>query len=142
LHSSTRSLFACIVLLALTCSAQATADERKRCIEKITPSAEVTRFDEKASRVFLVSDTLSPEEFAKTIPTIAECMEDLGDDWALSLFRAVELAGYKDDPSIVEFHKGNRWAKGYVAEYLHAEHELTAWPVTDPHVIPVPEAAL
>ena len=136
-HMSVYALF----LAALTCSAPATADERSVCIEKAAPGTEMTRFDEEAGRAFLVSKTLAPEELATFIPSISACMSDLGDRWAVSLFRAAELAGYKDEPDIIPFHQGERWAKGYVAEYLRSKRELTAWPVIDSRVIPVPKSA-
>ena len=127
-----------VVVTSGSCGAFPDSPDRNACIEKVIPKAQVVRFDRKESRAFLASLELTPEQLAQRIPEIAPCMSDLRNDWALSLFLDPKYAGYKDEPAITELHEGDGWAKAYVAEYLHAEKELTAWPATAPKLVPVP----
>jgi len=59
----------------------------------------------------------------------------LAEDVSLSVFSDKKLAGYKDEPNIIPFHKTDEWSKGYLAEYDAASKTLTLNPVTHPEEI-------
>ncbi len=133
MSSSITKYFLIVPLLFFLFTMNACAEELGHdvvnCVEK-SLKAKVVRVDEQNKRLFVVHPTLTSEEFNANLAGIKACIggKAWGDDWAISVFTDQKYAGYKDEKSIIPFHKDNAWAKAYRFEYSNSESKLLKSP--------------
>lgn len=99
--------------------------------------AKVVRIDERNHRFFLASKTLKARDIKLNISKVEQCLaySYWKTDFALSLFTEAKFAGYRDEANIIPWHKGNHWAKAYVAEYNHRSKSLLRNPAMGPEEV-------
>lgn len=99
------------------------------CVEGVS-GFNVVRVDERNHRYFVIREQksrLSDDDLLKKL-SVCFIKTEWVNDWSISLFSEVRFAGYKDEPNIIPLHKGNQWAKAYLAEYDGAELTMVKYP--------------
>ena len=106
------------------------------CLNDALGQGVLARVDEGQKRFFLVRQKVSAASLKPVLRKIEICLPpEWAGQWSLSVFSRKELAGYKDEPGIVPFHKHNEWAKGYLAEYDGESGRLTLSPASKPKTV-------
>jgi hypothetical protein len=106
------------------------------CINEALGKGVLARVDEKQKRYFVIQKSVDIATLKPMIKKIEHCLpKDWVDQWSLSVFTMKELAGYQDETSIIPFHKNNKWAKGYLAEYDSKNREVTFSPTIKPRTV-------
>jgi hypothetical protein len=113
------------------------ADLGLNCAEEIIRSDSLIKVDQEHKRIFVVLKTIKQAELKTLIQKLESCFNnhEWNNQWSLSVFSNKRIAGYKDEPNIIPFHKNNAWAKGYLAEYSSLTRILTLAPATSPKEI-------
>lgn len=104
------------------------------CAEEIIRGDSLVKVDQERKRMFVVMKNTQQAELEALIQKLECCFKDheWNNQWSLSVFSSKRIAGYKDEPNIIPFHKKNEWAKGYLAEYDARTRALTLTPATSP----------
>ena len=107
------------------------------CAEEVINSDSLVKVDQENRRIFTVMKRIKQAELKALIQKLESCFNnhEWNNQWSLSVFSKKRIAGYKDDPNIIPFHKKNEWAKGYLAEYYSLTRTLTLAPATSPKEI-------
>lgn len=107
------------------------------CAEENIPSDSLVKVDQEHKRLFVAMKNVKQAELEALIQKLECCFKnhDWNNRWSLSVFSDKRIAGYKDEPKIIPFHKKNEWAKGYFAEYYSRTRTLTLAPATSPKEI-------
>ncbi len=94
----------------------------------------LVKIDESQKRFFITQENLNVEELKMIIRNVGRCLSHhtWSKKWSLSVFSDKKLAGYKDDPQVIRFHKDEEWTKGYLAEYDSVSGRLILNPVFKP----------
>lgn len=123
------------LFLAACCSA--TTDNALECAVSAIGKDTVAKIDHKQKRFFVVRTQVEIEGISRLTEKLHNCLSGHEWDrhWSLSVFSKKELAGYKDEPEIVPFHKDDQWAKGYLGEYDSATGTLTLEPAIAPKTV-------
>lgn len=118
--------FIVIFLAAIPSVAAKSCDEYKSII----------RVDDRSERLFVQahiadinSSNAAQQVLAFLKSFVADCRASWNSDWRVSFFAKRELAGYKDDPSIVPHVQSGEWQHGYIGEYLNKTSTLTLRPL-------------
>lgn len=130
-------LAAAFMAAATQAAAQDLVSPGLACGRQVLRAEAIVRVDELHKRIFAVIKRPKQAELTAQVEKLTCCLDkgDWAQKWSLSVFASQRIAGYKDDPAIIPFHKNNEWAKGYLAEYDAATHTLTMRPATVPKVI-------
>jgi hypothetical protein len=108
------------------------------CVNEVLGKGVLARVDEKQKRYFIIQKSATIATLRPMIKKIEPCLpKDWADQWALSVFTMKELAGYQDETGIIPFHKNDRWAKGYLAEYDGKKKEVTFSPAIKPRIVSI-----
>jgi len=107
------------------------------CAKSAIGTASLVRVDEEQQRFFIQKPQATLETLKPLISKIQSCLNNHAwqNKWSLSVFSDKKLAGYKDEPNIIPFHKNDEWSKGYLAEYDAASKTLTLNPMNHPEEI-------
>lgn len=135
-----------LVLLALavtltSCAFGAGEESQIECAKSAIGADSLVRVDEPQKRFFVAGYAGEAKVAKELVASVRRCLQGHAWDgeWALSLFAERQLAGYKDEPAIIPFHQGDRWANGYLAEYDDHTRALTLFPVVAPQELSVPD---
>jgi len=122
-------------VFSISCIAQP-VNKFSSCVEEEL-NTNVVRMDERNHRLFLADKTILASDLKDNLYQIARCFDNTtwNKDWALSVFSETKYAGYKDEETIIPYHKDNRWAQSYRFEYDHQTRTLTLNPATKPEKI-------
>lgn len=103
------------------------------CVER-TLNVDIVRTDEKNHRFFIADSELKALDIKNKLNQIEKCFinNPWQPDWALSVFSEAKFAGYKDEESIIPYHKDNKWANSYIIEYDHSTKSLIKNPAINP----------
>ena len=107
------------------------------CPEEIICSDSLFKIDQEHKRIFVVMKSIKQTELKALVQKLESCFinHEWNNQWSLSVFSNKRIAGYKDEPNIIPFHKKNEWAKGYLAEYSSLTRTLILAPATSPKEI-------
>ena len=121
-----------VVLFSIACTGK--AENAINCAKNAISKDSLVRVDEEQQRFFIQKTQATVDMLRPLITKIQSCLNDhtWQNKWSLSVFSEKKLAGYKDEPNIIPFHKNDEWSKGYLAEYDAASKTLTLNPVTHP----------
>jgi len=114
------------------------------CAEQIICGNSLVKVDYEHKRIFVAIKSAKQAELKAMIQKFESCFDnhEWSNQWSLSVFANKRIAGYKDEPNIIPFHKNNEWAKGYLAEYYSLTRTLTLAPATSPKYIIIPRTPL
>lgn len=126
-----------VTLFTVACASN--ADNAIECSEKAIGKNSLVRVDKTQQRFFIQQSPATSETLNPLINKIQTCLNshEWKNKWSLSVFSDKKLAGYKDEPNIIPFHKNSEWSKGYLAEYDANSKTLTLNPLTNPKEIKI-----
>ncbi|KPJ92110.1 MAG: hypothetical protein AMJ53_10045 [Gammaproteobacteria bacterium SG8_11] len=126
-----------IVLFTVACTSR--ADNAIKCAKNAIGSNSLVSVDQEQQRFFIQKTQAALETLNPLIIKVQACLDrhDWKDKWSLSVFSDKKLAGYKDEPNIILFHKNDEWSKGYLAEYDASSKTITLNPLTNPKEIKI-----
>nr|WP_319395073.1 hypothetical protein [uncultured Desulfobacter sp.] len=136
LNSKLAIIFCLVSIFTVSCSAGMNGTPSVTCVENIL-KANVVRVDDINHRFFVVSNTIKASDIKNNLSSLRKCFAGTNwhPDWVLSVFTDSKYAGYKDEETIIPFHKQNMWAKAYIFEYDQANRSLIQNPATKPENI-------
>ena len=139
IYSTIKFAIIAVCLFTVTCASQ--ADSAIECSKNAIGTESLVKIDEEQLRFFIRETPATLGSLKPLIGKIQNCLNrhDWKNKWSLSVFSAKKLAGYKDEPNIIPFHKNDEWSKGYLAEYDASSNTLTLNPLTDPKSIKISE---
>lgn len=119
-------------LVSLSCTAQPN-NKLSTCVESAL-KVKVARVDDENHRVFIVGKEVNSDDIKNNLSSLNKCFLNTSwkADWSLSLFTDAKFAGYKDEKSIIPYHKNNQWAKSYILEFDNSEKTMIKNPAVSP----------
>lgn len=123
-----------IALFTVACTSR--AENAIECAKNVIGTNSLVMVDQEQQRFFIQKTQATLETLDPLVTKVQACLDshDWKDKWSLSVFSDKKLAGYKDEPNIIPFHKNDEWSKGYLAEYDASSKTLTLNPLTSPKV--------